>query len=411
MGRTEKRMQPVRDQLEIIRRGTVELVPEDLFVEKLERSVKTGEPLIIKQGFDPTAPDIHLGHTVGLRKLRQFQDLGHKVVFLVGDFTGMIGDPSGRSDTRVRMTREDLVKNAETYTSQAFVILDRDKTVVEFNSNWLAKLNFAEVLELAATQTVARMLERDDFEKRFKSNKPISLLEFVYPLAQGYDSVALKADVELGGTDQMFNLLMAREIQKSYGQEPQVVLTLPLLEGTDGVEKMSKSLGNYIGITDSPEDMFGKTMSIPDGLILKYFELVSSKAPEEIAEIEKRIKEPSTNPSHLKRELARDIVAQYHNEDAAGGAEAHFDRIHVERDIPDDIDEVAFDGGDSGLWVVKALADTGVCKSSSDARRMIKQGAVSVDGAKIADMNLNLEAGSVYTIKVGKRRFIRIRVN
>lgn len=404
-------MQPVRDQLEIIRRGTVELVPEDLFVEKLERSVKTGEPLIIKQGFDPTAPDIHLGHTVGLRKLRQFQDLGHKVVFLVGDFTGMIGDPSGRSDTRVRMTREDLVKNAETYTSQAFVILDRDKTVVEFNSNWLAKLNFAEVLELAATQTVARMLERDDFEKRFKSNKPISLLEFVYPLAQGYDSVALKADVELGGTDQMFNLLMAREIQKSYGQEPQVVLTLPLLEGTDGVEKMSKSLGNYIGITDSPEDMFGKTMSIPDGLILKYFELVSSKAPEEIAEIEKRIKEPSTNPSHLKRELARDIVAQYHNEDAAGGAEAHFDRIHVERDIPDDIDEVAFDGGDSGLWVVKALADTGVCKSSSDARRMIKQGAVSVDGAKIADMNLNLEAGSVYTIKVGKRRFIRIRVN
>ena len=224
MGRTEKRMQPVRDQLEIIRRGTVDLVPEELLVEKLERSVKTGEPLIIKQGFDPTAPDIHLGHTVGLRKLRQFQDLGHKVVFLVGDFTGMIGDPSGRSDTRVRMSRVDLIKNAETYTSQAFVILDRDKTVVDFNSNWLAKLNFADVLELAATQTVARMLERDDFEKRFKANKPISLLEFVYPLAQGYDSVALKADVELGGTDQMFNLLMAREIQKSYGQEPQVVL-------------------------------------------------------------------------------------------------------------------------------------------------------------------------------------------
>jgi tyrosyl-tRNA synthetase len=404
-------MQPIRDQLEIIRRGTVDLVPEDLFVEKLERSVKTGEPLIIKQGFDPTAPDIHLGHTVGLRKLRQFQDLGHKVVFLVGDFTGMIGDPSGRSDTRVRMSREDLVKNAETYTSQAFVILDRDKTVVEFNSKWLAKLNFAEVLELAATQTVARMLERDDFEKRFKGNKPISLLEFVYPLAQGYDSVALKADVELGGTDQMFNLLMAREIQKSYGQEPQVVLTLPLLEGTDGVEKMSKSLGNYIGITDSPEDMFGKTMSIPDGLILKYFELVSSKAPEEIAKVEKRIKDPSTNPSHLKRELARDIVAQYHNEDAAGSAEAHFDRIHVERDIPDDIEEVAFEGGSDGLWVVKALSDTGVCKSSSDARRMIKQGAVSIDGAKITDMNFNLETGAVYTIKVGKRRFIRIRVN
>lgn len=404
-------MRPAREQLEIIKRGSVDLVPEDLLIEKLERSAKTGKPLIIKQGFDPTAPDIHLGHTVGLRKLRQFQDLGHKVVFLVGDFTGLIGDPSGKSDTRVRMTREDLVKNAETYTTQAFMILDRDKTVIEFNSNWLAKLNFVDVLELAATQTVARMLERDDFEKRFKANKPISLLEFVYPLAQGYDSVALKADVELGGTDQMFNLLMAREIQKSYGQEPQVILTLPLLEGTDGVEKMSKSLGNYIGVTDTPEEMFGKTMSIPDGLILKYFELVSSKSQKEIAEIAKRIKDPSTNPSHIKRELARDIAAQYHDEDAAAKAEAHFDRIHVEHDIPEDVDEVAFAVGDQGLWVVKALVDTGVCKSSSDARRMIDQGAVSVDGSKITDKDLNLAQGAVYTLKVGKRRFVKVRVD
>ncbi len=404
-------MQPAREQLEIIKRGSVDLVPEDLFVEKLERSVKTGEPLIIKQGFDPTAPDIHLGHTVGLRKLRQFQDLGHKVVFLVGDFTGLIGDPSGKSETRVRMTREDLVKNAETYTTQAFMILDRDKTVIEFNSNWLAKLNFVDVLELAATQTVARMLERDDFEKRFKANKPISLLEFVYPLAQGYDSVALKADVELGGTDQMFNLLMAREIQKSYGQEPQVILTLPLLEGTDGVEKMSKSLGNYIGVTDTPEEMFGKTMSIPDGLILKYFELVSSKSSEEIAEITERLKDPSTNPSHIKRDLARDIAAQYHDEDAAAKAEAHFDHIHVKHDTPEDIDEVTIAAGVEGLWVVKAIADSGVCKSSSDARRMIKQGAVSVNGSKITDMNLTLESGAVYTIKVGKRRFVKVRVD
>jgi tyrosyl-tRNA synthetase len=404
-------MRSVKDQLCIIKRGTVDLVPEDLLVEKLDRSAKTGAPLIIKQGFDPTAPDIHLGHTVGLRKLRQFQDLGHQVVFLVGDFTGLIGDPSGKSETRVRMTREDLVKNAETYTAQAFKILDREKTVIEFNSSWLGKLNFAEVLELAATQTVARMLERDDFEKRFKSNKPISLLEFVYPLAQGYDSVALKADVELGGTDQLFNLLMAREIQRSYGQEPEVILTLPLLEGTDGVEKMSKSLGNYIGITDPPEEMFGKTMSIPDELIVKYFELVSSKTTEEVAAVKKRLQDSSMNPSHIKRELARDIIAQYHDEDAASSAEAHFDRIHVERDAPDDIEEKTFDVGADGLWVVKAIADSGVCKSSSDARRMIKQGAVSVDGEKISDMNLTLAAGSVYTIKVGKRRFVKIRVN
>jgi len=404
-------MRPVPEQLEIIKRGAVDLVPEDLFVEKLARSLKTGEPLVIKQGFDPTAPDIHLGHTVGLRKLRQFQDLGHKVVFLVGDFTGLIGDPSGKSDTRVRMSREQLVENAKTYTSQAFKILDRDKTVIEFNSRWLAKLNFAEVLELAATQTVARMLERDDFEKRFKSNRPISLLEFVYPLAQGYDSVALRADVELGGTDQKFNLLMAREIQRSYGQEPQVILTVPLLEGTDGVEKMSKSLGNYIGVTDSPEEMFGKTMSIPDGIILKYFELVSSKSPAEIDAVGRRLKDPATNPSHVKRELARDLVAQYHNTEAAEAAEAHFDRIHVKHDVPEEIDEISLASDAGGLWIVKALTASGMCKSSSDARRMIQQGAVSVDGEKLSDGEHRLSKRETpYTLKVGKRQFIRIRV-
>jgi tyrosyl-tRNA synthetase len=404
-------MRPVREQLEVIKRGAVDLVPEDLLAEKLARSLRTGKPLVVKQGFDPTAPDIHLGHTVGLRKLRQFQDLGHKVVFLVGDFTGLIGDPSGKSDTRVRMSREQLVENAKTYTDQAFKILDRENTVIEFNSRWLAKLNFAEVLELAATQTVARMLERDDFEKRFKSNRPISLLEFVYPLAQGYDSVALRADVELGGTDQKFNLLMAREIQKSYGQEPQVILTVPLLEGTDGVDKMSKSLGNYIGVTDSPEDMFGKTMSIPDGIILKYFELVSSKPASEVDAIVRRLKDPATNPSHVKRELARDIVAQYHSAEAAAAAEAHFDRIHVKHDVPEEIEEVTLASDAPGLWIVKALTASGMCKSSSDARRMIQAGAVSVDGEKLSDGEARLaKRENPYTLKVGKRQFIRIRV-
>ncbi len=404
-------MKSVPEQLEIIKHGTVDLIPEELLVVKLERSLDTGKPLIIKQGFDPTAPDIHLGHTVGLRKLQQFQELGHEVVFVVGDFTGLIGDPSGRSDTRVRMSREDLVKNADTYTAQAFKILDREKTRIEFNSQWLAKLTFADVLELAATQTVARMLERDDFERRFKNNRPISLLEFVYPLAQGYDSVALKADVELGGTDQKFNLLMGREIQRDYGQEPQVVLTLPLLEGTDGVEKMSKSLGNYIGITDPPREMFGKTMSIPDSLIIKYFELVSSKSPAEVEDLRGRLRDPSTNPSHLKRELARDIVGQYHGAEAAAGAEAEFDRVHVRHDVPEDVPEVRLAGGPEGLWIVKALTATGVCKSSSDARRMILQGAVTVDGDRVTDLERRLtQRGTTYTLKVGKRQFVRIKV-
>ena len=407
----EKVMRPVKEQIDIIKQGTVDLIPEDLLVEKLERSIKTGEPLVVKQGFDPTAPDIHLGHTVGLRKLKQFQDLGHKVVFLVGDFTGLIGDPSGKSETRVRKSMDEMVKNAETYTDQAFKILDRENTVIEFNSHWLAKMNFADVLELAATQTVARMLERDDFEKRFKSQKPISLLEFGYPLAQGYDSVALKADVELGGTDQKFNLLMAREIQKDYGQEPQVIVTMPLLEGTDGVEKMSKSLGNYIGITEPAEEIFGKTMSIPDELIMKYFELVSSKTPDELNAIRKRFEDKSTNPSHLKRELAKDFVTQYYDGGAAAEAEAHFDRIHVKHDVPEDIAETTVSDEGGGVWIVKALTESRLCKSSGDARRMIKQGAVSVDGEKISDMELRLTGrDEAYTVKVGKRRFAAILV-
>jgi tyrosyl-tRNA synthetase len=401
----------VGEQMEILRRGAVDIVPEDLLAKKIERSLETQVPLVVKQGFDPTAPDIHLGHTVGLRKLRQFQDLGHQVVFLVGDFTGLIGDPSGRSRTRNRMDHKELVDNAKTYTEQAFKILNPKKTVIDFNSRWLSKLNFAEVLELTATQTVAQMIDRDDFNKRFHENKPISLLEFVYPLAQGYDSVALKADVEIGGTDQTFNLLMARDIQRQYGQEPQVILTLPLLEGIDGVEKMSKSMGNYIGIAESPEEIFGKTMKIPDELILKYFEMVSSLDLEGLRDVEARLKDPETNPSHLKRRLARDIVTQYHGEKAAQEAEDRFDTIHVRKDSPEKIERADVKGGDDGILVVDALAETGMCQSKSAARRMIKQGAVRVDGDKVADIEQRLDQQKdPYTVKVGKRRFLEIVV-
>lgn len=398
-------------QLAVIRQGTVEIIPEADLRKKLEQSLAAGEPLVVKQGFDPTAPDIHLGHTVGLRKLRQFQDLGHKVVFLIGDFTGMIGDPSGRHDTRKRLDHETLVENAKTYTEQAFKILDPKKTIVDYNSRWLAKLEFADVLRLTATQTVAQMLERDDFEKRYAAGKPISLLEFVYPLAQGYDSVALNADIEIGATEQKFNLLMAREIQRHYGQEPEVIITLPILEGIDGVEKMSKSLGNYIGVSDPAEEIFGKTMKIPDALIVKYFELVSTKTPDELESIRKRMADPSANPSHLKRELARDIVTQFHDADAAQAAEAHFNRLFVQHQRPEETTRLQMEAGEGGLWIAKALAQAGLCEGTSAARRMIQQGAVKVDGHKVADVDLRLSARKEpYAIQVGKRGFADIVV-
>ncbi len=401
----------VEEHLEVIRRGVVEILPEEDLRRKLERSVATDRPLVVKQGFDPTAPDIHLGHTVGLRKLRQFQELGHDVVFLVGDFTGLIGDPSGRSEIRPRLTREQLVENARTYTEQAFRILDPRRTRVDYNSRWLAKMQFAEVLELTATVTVAQMIERDDFHKRFTEGRPISLLEFIYPLAQGYDSVALRADVEIGATEQKFNLIMARDIQRQYGQEPQVILTLPVLEGTDGVEKMSKSLGNTIGVTDPPQDMFGKTMRIPDELIGKYFELVSSYDAARLADVRRRLDDPSVNPSHLKRELARDIVEQFHGAEAARRAEAHFDRVHVEHGRPDDVETVTIGAGADGVWIVRVLADTGLCRSASDARRMIRQGAVRVDGERITDEEMRLvPREDAWALRVGKRRFLDVRV-
>ncbi len=399
-------------QLTVIRQGVVEIIPEADLRRKLERSLAAGEPLVVKQGFDPTAPDIHLGHTVGLRKLRQFQDLGHNVVFLIGDFTGMIGDPSGRHDTRKRLEHAELVENAKTYTEQAFKILDPKKTIIDYNSRWLAKLEFADVLRLTATQTVAQMLERDDFEKRYASGRPISLLEFVYPLAQGYDSVALNADVEIGATEQKFNLLMAREIQRQYGQEPEVIITLPILEGIDGVEKMSKSLGNYIGVADPPEEIFGKTMKIPDSLIVKYFELVSTKTPDELTAIRARMNDASTNPSHLKRELARDLVAQYHDAEAAAAAEAHFNRLFVEHQRPQETERVRMDAGAKGLWIAKVLTQAGLCESSSAARRMIRAGAVKIDGSKVSDEDLHLSAREKpYAIQVGKRGFADVVVS
>ena len=399
----------VEEQMAIIRQGVVEIIPEEDLKRKLERSLREKEPLIVKQGFDPTAPDIHLGHTVGLRKLRQFQDLGHTVVFLIGDFTGMIGDPSGRSDTRKQLDREVLISNAKTYTEQAFKILDPKHTVVDYNSRWLAKMEFADVLRLTATQTVAQMLERDDFEKRYESGRPISLLEFVYPLAQGYDSVALNADVEIGATEQKFNLLMAREIQRAYGQEPEVVITLPILEGIDGVEKMSKSLGNYIGITEAPEEIYGKTMRIPDGLIVKYFELVSSFGPAEVDAVRRRLADPGTNPSHVKRELARDLVKQFHDEDASLAAEAHFNRLFVEHERPEETRRVELEAPEGSLWVVKALTGAGLCETSSAARRMITQGAVRIDGERLSDENLKLAARKEpYAVQVGKRGFADI---
>jgi len=401
----------VDEQMAVIRQGVVEIIPEDDLRRKLERSLRENEPLVVKQGFDPTAPDIHLGHTVGLRKLRQFQDLGHTVVFLIGDFTGMIGDPSGRNETRKQLHREVLIENAKTYTEQAFKILDPKRTVVDYNSRWLAKMEFADVLRLTATQTVAQMLERDDFEKRYATGRPISLLEFVYPLAQGYDSVALNADVEIGATEQKFNLLMAREIQRAYGQEPEVILTLPILEGIDGVDKMSKSLGNYIGITEAPEEIFGKTMRIPDSLIVKYFELVSSYGPSQVESVRKRLAEPGTNPSHLKRELARDLVAQFHDADAAQAAESHFNRLFVEHERPERTRQIDLDAPEGGLWIVRLLTEAGLCDSSSAARRLIQQGAVRIDGEKLSDVERKLAPRKeAYAIQVGKRGFVDARV-
>jgi tyrosyl-tRNA synthetase len=394
----------VNEQLQHIRRGVAEIVPEAELRQKLIRSLQTGQPLRIKLGLDPTAPDIHLGHTVVLNKLRQFQDMGHQIHLIIGDFTGRIGDPSGKSETRKQLTEEQVKTNAQTYQEQIFKVLQAEKTIVHFNSEWLMPMDLAQVLQLAGKYTVARMLERDDFNNRYKEGLPIGVHEFMYPLMQGYDSVVLQADVELGGTDQKFNLLVGRQLQREYGHEPQVAIMMPILEGTDGVQKMSKSLGNYIGVNDEPYEMFGKTMSIPDQLICRYFELLTRVPMSEIEAMDKAMQEGKMNPRDAKIRLAKELITIYHNSDAAQKAEQRFKLVFSRGDIPDDIPEVTIAAGE--VWLPKFLLDQGLVSSTSDGRRSISQGAVRIDGDKVENENMVLEGNMV--IQVGKRKFLRL---
>ncbi len=397
---------PPEKQLEIIKRGAVEVIPEDELLEKLRESYKTGRPLRVKLGCDPSAPDLHLGHSVVLRKLRQFQDLGHQAILVVGDFTAMIGDPSGRNKTRPPLSAEQTRKNAETYVRQAGKVLNLETLEIRFNSEWLGKMTFADVIKLASKYTVARMLERDDFEKRYKNEIPIYIHEFLYPLAQAYDSVALEADVELGGTDQKFNLLVGREIQTEYGQKPQAIITMPLLVGTDGVNKMSKSLGNYIAFEDTPEDMFGKVMSIPDSLIMDYFVLTTDLSDEELAEIRRQLEDPTVNPMELKKRLGWEIVRMYHGRDAADRAKEHFERVFSRRQVPEDIPEYTLD---SPKPLVEVLVEAGILPSKSEARRMIRQKAVKIDGEVITDERFALDPGPERILKIGKRKWLKVK--
>ncbi len=401
-------MKTVEEQIALIARGTVDLVSREELVKKLTRCQETGEPMVIKAGFDPTAPDLHLGHTVLLQKLRHFQLLGHHVHFLIGDFTGLIGDPTGKSDTRPPLTREDVERNAETYKEQVFKILDPEKTKVVFNSTWLGELSSYDMIRLASKLTVARMLERDDFKKRFESNRPISIHEFLYPLIQGYDSVALAADVELGGTDQLFNLLMGRDLQKSRDQEPQVVLTMPLLEGLDGVNKMSKSLGNYIGISESADDIFGKVLSISDELMFRYYELLSDLSLADIETLRQDMQAGKIHPKAVKIRLAKELVARFHDQAAADAAEHNFEQVFKRHELPGDIPEKSFTTDDTVIWLPKLLVEADMVKSTSDGRRMIKQRAVSVDGEKIVNVDTDIPAQGMVLLQVGKRRFCRV---
>ncbi|GAB4272040.1 MAG: tyrosine--tRNA ligase [Candidatus Rifleibacteriota bacterium] len=396
-----------KEQLEIVSTGAADIVSRDELLKKFEKSYQSGKPLIIKLGADPSAPDIHLGHTVVLHKMRQFQELGHEVVFLIGDFTGRIGDPTGKKKTRPALTEEEVLANAETYKNQIGKILDLDKTRIVFNSEWLGKMTFADVLKLSSNYTVARMLERDDFEKRFKNQVPISIVEFMYPLMQGYDSVALQADVELGGVDQTFNLLVGRDLQKAYGQEPQVTLTMPILEGLDGKEKMSKSLGNYVGINEEPRQIFGKIMSIPDELMVKYFELLTNLSLEELKKVKARIPQ---EPKNVKVMLARQIVAQYYGEDAGKAAEAEFEKIFGKSGdgLPEDIEEVELQIPADGITLIKLLTTTGMAQSGGDARRKVQQGGIKVNQQKITDGQKIFKPGDSFILQSGKRDFRKV---
>lgn len=400
-------MLSAEEQLKTIQRGTSEIIDEQELVRLLEKSIKTSTPLRVKAGFDPTAPDLHLGHTVLLHKMKQFQDLGHEVIFLIGDFTGMIGDPTGKSETRVSLTPEQVKENALTYLEQVYKILDKEKTTIAYNSEWMNRFTSSDMIGLAARYTVARMLERDDFQKRLSKNLPISIHELLYPLIQGYDSVALKADVELGGTDQKFNLLVGRDLQRDYGMSPQLVITMPLLEGTDGINKMSKSLGNAIGVSDPPREMFGKIMSISDDLMWRFYELLSSIPVRELEEIRRQAKAGTLNPKNAKANLAKEIVTRYHSESEAEEAAREFENIFRKKELPDEI-PLAKTWGAESKWICKVLTDESLTRSSSEARRLIQQGAVSVNGEKLSDPNQQLAGNQEYLIKVGKKKFLRI---
>jgi tyrosyl-tRNA synthetase len=399
-------MVSVDESLALIQRGADEIIPEEGLIERL----KTGRPLRIKAGFDPTAPDLHLGHTVLINKLHQFQQLGHEVLFLIGDFTGMIGDPTGKNATRPPLTRDEVIENAVTYEQQIYKILDPEKTIVMFNSSWMGGMSAADMIQLAGKHTVARMLERDDFSKRYKGGQPIAIHEFLYPLVQGYDSVAMKADVGLGGTDQKFNLLVGRELQRQYGQDPQVILTMPILEGLDGVQKMSKSLNNYIGINDRPGEMFGKIMSISDELMWRYFELLSFKGLDEIEGWKQDVAE-GLNPRDVKFKLALEIVERFHSEADAKAALEEFINRFRKGAMPEDIPEISLQSEEGVLPIANLLKNAGLTQSTSDALRMIRQGAVKIDAEKVEDTKLVIEAGSTHIYQVGKRRFARVTVS
>jgi len=395
------------DQMREIRRGVIEILLEDELIKKLERSYETGTPLKVKAGFDPTAPDIHLGHTVLLEKMRQLQDLGHEIILIIGDMTGMIGDPTGRSEIRKPLTKEDVLRNAETYKQQVFKVLDAEKTQVRFNSEWLETMTLMEIIKLQSRQTVARMLEREDFKQRFANHNPIGIHEFIYPLLQGYDSVVLKSDIELGGTDQRFNLLMGRELQQDYGQKQQVLVIMPLLEGTDGIKKMSKSLGNYIGISEPPKEIFGKVMSISDELMLRYYELLSHISLDELADLKNGLKNSSVHPMEAKKSLAVELVERYYDTEAAIYARDEFENIFKNKGLPDDIPLFPLRNKEEDIWIPGLMKDAGLAKSTGEAMRLIKQGGVSVDDEKWTDPDKKLPPGE-YLLKVGRRRFLKI---
>ena len=401
-------------QWEIITQNTVDVLPEDEFKSKLANSIKENKPLRIKQGFDPTSPDIHIGHAVGIRKLKQFQDLGHKIVLIVGDYTAMVGDPSGQSKTRPRLTYDEVMANAETYQKQFFNILDKSKTEVRYNGEWFKKMSFAEVMELASKYTLARILERDDFEKRYKGGIPISIHELFYPLMQAYDSVAIESDVEIGGTDQKFNLLVGRSIQEAYGKKPQAILTMPILVGLDGEKKMSKSLGNYIGVEESPREIFGKVMSIPDSLIYPYLEYATASPILELKSLEKELEDSSINPMDVKKKLGIKIVDLYHSEGSGQKAKEEFERIFSHKKLPDEIPELSSDElkkleiDPAKIYLVHLIAKTKMSKSNSEARKLIQAGAVTIDNERISDLDYEFEFKKETVIKVGKRKFLKL---